>query len=108
MVASSGHCCGSETTFGVNSRSRRSRRSGRASSVRPRLLANLADMIVLRAGRHVYRNDACFSIGRRGVSESSEAGEVIETCALVLSLAHGQKETVMSALQAMAIAIAVS
>jgi hypothetical protein len=41
-------------------------------------------------------------------SETSEAGEVIETCTLVLSLAHGQKETVMSALQAMAIAIAVS
>src|SRR5262245_9945169 len=51
MVASSGHCCGRETTFGVNSRSRRSRRSGRASSVRPRLLANFAGMIGFSVAR---------------------------------------------------------
>jgi hypothetical protein len=40
--------------------------------------------------------------------ETSEGREVIESCAVVLSLAHGQKEKMMSALQAMTIAIAVS
>jgi hypothetical protein len=69
-------------------------------------------MKVLRGCAHVYRIDGQFSIGRRGAfraaAKPAKAGKLLKAARSSYHCGRQQKEMIMSALQAMAIAIVVS